>query len=225
MIQAAGSTGASPVQTLLYPKVWIARERALSATSCLAKLWPVKTLHEMVGTESSGAGGAAPGGGQPPFDFSALQNVLADPSIKQMAEQIASAPEFAQMTQAHSDCAGACKVSVCSLVSPPQQELSQARRTQALQASMANGGAPAGGMPGGPARGGPALDPEAYANAMTGVLQNPQFMQMAEQLGQQIMTVRGRELLSALLGELTSSLRVSDAWMCAALSKTRVWRR
>ncbi|KAK9835220.1 hypothetical protein WJX81_006603 [Elliptochloris bilobata] len=60
--------------------------------------------------------------------------------------------------------------------------------TQALQASMANGGPGAGAMPDGAARGGPALDPDAYAAAMTGVLQNPQFMQMAEQLGQQIMT-------------------------------------
>ena len=77
----------------------------------------VEALHEMVGTESSGAGGAAPGGGQPPFDFSALQNVLADPSIKQMAEQIASAPEFAQMTQVRGDCAGTCKVSACCLAS------------------------------------------------------------------------------------------------------------
>lgn len=53
----------------------------------------------MVGTDGSNPGGAAPGGGPPPFDFSALQNVLSDPNIKQMAEQIASAPEFAQLTQ------------------------------------------------------------------------------------------------------------------------------
>ena len=99
------------------------------------------------------------------------------------------------------------------------------RRPQALQASMANGGAAAGGMPGGPARGGPALDPEAYASAMTGVLQNPQFMQMAEQLGQQIMTVRGRELLSALLGACDKQPALPDACVCAALSKTQVWRR
>lgn len=61
---------------------------------------------------------------------------------------------------------------------------------QALQASMAHGGPAAGALPEGAARGGPAMDPDAYAAAMTGVLQNPQFMQMAEQLGQQIMTVR-----------------------------------
>lgn len=40
---------------------------------------------------------------------------------------------------------------------------------------------------GGP--GGASLDPEQYAQAMSSVLGNPEFMQMAEKLGQQIMTV------------------------------------
>ncbi len=35
----------------------------------------------------------------------------------------------------------------------------------------------------------PPVDPAAYADAMSGVLQNPQFMEMAEKLGQQIMQV------------------------------------
>jgi len=44
-----------------------------------------------------------------------------------------------------------------------------------------------GGMPGMP--GMPGMDPSAYANMMSGVLQNPQFVEMAEKLGQQIMQV------------------------------------
>jgi hypothetical protein len=48
------------------------------------------------------------------------------------------------------------------------------------------GGLEGNGMGGGGAA--PPIDPEQYAQAMSGVLQNPQFMQMAEQLGQQIMT-------------------------------------
>ena len=35
----------------------------------------------------------------------------------------------------------------------------------------------------------PGMDPSAYANMMSGVLQNPQFVEMAEKLGQQIMQV------------------------------------
>ena len=38
-------------------------------------------------------------------------------------------------------------------------------------------------------RGAPPVDPSNYAEAMSGVLQNPQFMEMAEKLGQQIMQV------------------------------------
>lgn len=79
---------------------------------------------------------------------------MQDPNIKNMAEQIAQDPAFAQMSAA-------------------------------LQASMANGGnAPA------QAAGQPPIDPEQYAQAMTSVLSNPGFMEMAEKLGQQIMTVR-----------------------------------
>ena len=65
------------------------------------------------------------------------------------------------------------------------QDPAFAQMSAALQASMANGGAE-------PGRSGatPPIDPDQYAQAMSGVLQNPQFMQMAEKLGQQIMSVR-----------------------------------
>lgn len=65
------------------------------------------------------------------------------------------------------------------------QDPAFAQMSSALQASLANGGE--GGM--GAAPGVPPVDPENYANAMTSVLQNPQFMEMAEKLGQQIMQV------------------------------------
>lgn len=80
-----------------------------------------------------------------------------------MAEQIAQDPNFTQMAQA-------------------------------MQAGV--GGVPGmPGMPGagagGPAGGPPAgVDPAAYTSMMSGVLQNPQFVEMAEKLGQQIMQVR-----------------------------------
>ena len=94
--------------------------------------------------------------------------MLQDPAIKEMAENIARDPAFAQMTAA-------------------------------LQQSMGPGGSgmPAmpgmPGMPGGAGLAGPAgaasFDPSQYMEAMSGVLQNPAFMQMAEQLGSKIMQV------------------------------------
>ena len=53
------------------------------------------------------------------------------------------------------------------------------------------GGAPGGAPPEAAAAAGPAgFDTSKYMEAMGGVLQNPQFMEMAEKLGQQIMQVR-----------------------------------
>jgi hypothetical protein len=45
----------------------------------------------------AGAGEAGPMAGA--FDFSAMQNLLNDPSIRVMAEQIAEDPAFAQLTK------------------------------------------------------------------------------------------------------------------------------
>ncbi|KAK9816616.1 hypothetical protein WJX72_002810 [[Myrmecia] bisecta] len=49
--------------------------------------------------KAPGAGGL-PSGLPDTFDFSALQNVLQDPQIKQMAEQISQDPAFAKMSEA-----------------------------------------------------------------------------------------------------------------------------
>ena len=93
-----------------------------------------------------------------------------DPSIKQMAEQIAQDPAFAQMT-------AALQASVAG------------DEAGAPSAAEKSAEAPAGG----PA-GLPTMDAEKYAQAMSNVLQNQHFMEMAEKLGQQIMSVsRWRE--------------------------------
>lgn len=70
--------------------------------------------------------------------------------------------------------------------------------TQSLQASMGAGGS--GGMPGMPPPGMPApggapdmsqMDPSKYMEAMSGMFQNKNFMEMAERLGKTIIEVRG----------------------------------
>eukprot|EP00245_Coleochaete_scutata_P012323 TRINITY_DN475_c0_g2_i1.p1 TRINITY_DN475_c0_g2~~TRINITY_DN475_c0_g2_i1.p1 ORF type:complete len:396 (+),score=116.29 TRINITY_DN475_c0_g2_i1:113-1189(+) len=85
-----------------------------------------------------------PSGGNP-FDFSAMQGLLNDPSIKEMAEQIARDPAFSQMAQQ-------------------------------LQSSVRTGDS-----------GVRQLDTSAYVQAMQGVMSNPQFMNMAEKLGNALM--------------------------------------
>ena len=93
-----------------------------------------------------------------------------------MAEQIAQDPSFAQMAQAMQANMGA----MMGGAAPPAAPTSN-RSAAAEEPAMP------GGMPGMP--GMPNMDPGAYANMMSGVLQNPQFVEMAEKLGQQIMQV------------------------------------
>lgn len=100
-----------------------------------------------------------------------LSAVLQDPSIKEMAEQIAQDPSFTQMAQAMQAGMGG----MGGMPSIP---------------GMPGAGAGAGGAPGA------GMDPAAYTDMMSGVLQNPQFVEMAEKLGQQIMQVRHVPLFS-----------------------------
>ncbi|CAM0952374.1 unnamed protein product [Alopecurus aequalis] len=101
------------------------------------------------------------GAGLPsPFDFSNMSDLLNDPSIREMAEQIASDPIFNQMAE------------------------------QLQKSAQANG-----------EQGVPNLDPRAYMETMTQVMQNPQFMSMAERLGSTLMQDPG---MSSMLENLTS---------------------
>ena len=88
-----------------------------------------------------------------------------------MAEQIAQDPAFAQMTKTLQE-------SMAGLVSPDAAAAGP-------DAAMAGPDAAAAAA----AAADPNFDPAKYMDAMTNVLQNPQFMQMAEKLGQRIMQV------------------------------------
>ncbi|XAR59902.1 hypothetical protein NMG60_11015912 [Bertholletia excelsa] len=82
-----------------------------------------------------------------PFDFSAMTSLLNDPSIKELAEQIAKDPSFNQMAE---------------------------------QLQKTFHGAPADD-------GIPQFDTQQYYSTMQQVMQNPQFMTMAERLGNALM--------------------------------------
>ncbi|KAK9073934.1 hypothetical protein SSX86_006528 [Deinandra increscens subsp. villosa] len=88
-----------------------------------------------------------PGAGFPanPFDFSSMAGLLNDPSVKDLAEQIAKDPSFNQMAE-------------------------QLQKT--FQAGE-------GGVP--------QFDTQQYYTTMQQVMQNPQFMSMAERLGSALM--------------------------------------
>ena len=118
---------------------------------------------------------------------------MQDPSIKQMAEQIANDPSFLGLTQQLQE-------SMASMMGGAEGA--------AAGGAGAGAGAAAGGMPGMPPMPGmpgmpgmpdPAnFDPTKYMQAMSGMFQNPQFMQMAEKLGQAIIQVRACQSASML---------------------------
>jgi hypothetical protein len=138
--------------------------------------------------------GSADVPGMPPggIDLSALHNVLSDPGIKARAQHGASsATRFTAAVRAHVAACVAFDSSSCFLwMQDMAEKIAEdpafAQMTAALQQSM--GGAP--GVAPEAAGAGPAgFDTSKYMEAMGGVLQNPQFMEMAEKLGQQIMQV------------------------------------
>jgi hypothetical protein len=126
--------------------------------------------------------GMPPGGGA--FDFSALQNALNDPSIKQMAEQIANDPSFMGLTQQLQE-------SMATMMGGAEGAGAGAAAAGGAAAGGGIPGMPPGmagmpGMPGMPGMDPANFDPTKYMQAMSGMFQNPQFMQMAEKLGQAI---------------------------------------
>ncbi|RLN40620.1 ankyrin repeat domain-containing protein 2A-like [Panicum miliaceum] len=109
------------------------------------------------------AGPSAPAN---PFDFSTMMNLLNDPSIKEMAEQIAKDPAFTEMAEQLQK----------TVVSPRQ--------------------APAAAAPEAVA-----LDPQKYVATMQQLMQNPQFVAMAERLGSALMQ---DPAMATMLGGLTN---------------------
>ena len=111
-----------------------------------------------------------------------------------MAEKIAEDPNFAQMAQA-------MQANMGGMMGGSPGAPAPATPGRGANTAESTGVPDMPGMPG-MAGGMPGMDPAAYANMMSGVLQNPQFVEMAEKLGQQIMQVSGKDMspvLSVLL--------------------------
>ena len=79
--------------------------------------------------------GMPPGG---PFDFSAMQNLLNDPSIKTMAEQIAEDPAFAQLTKTLQQSLGGAAGEGSGEGAAPRAALNPQQYMNAMQGVMQN---------------------------------------------------------------------------------------
>ncbi|KAK6241467.1 hypothetical protein SCA6_006856 [Theobroma cacao] len=115
-------------------------------------------------TQGRASPATMPGPGFPapnPFDFSAMSGLLNDPSIKELAEQIAKDPSFNQMAE----------------------QLTQTFQGAAVEESV------------------PQFDAQQYYSTMQQVMQNPQFMTMAERLGNALMQ---DPAMSSMLESLTN---------------------
>lgn len=113
-----------------------------------------------------------PPGGMPgmpgAFDFSALQQALNDPAIKQMAEQIANDPSFKEVTKQLQD-------SMAGIFGGALPGAAGAGGDGAARAAAPDPAALMANM-----------DPSKYMDAMSKMFSNPNFMNMAEKLGKTI---------------------------------------
>ena len=153
------------------------RTISLSLSVSLPSLSPQSSTSRM-------AAPGAPGG--PPFDFSALSSVLNDPSIREMAESIANNPAFASMTQSLQ----ASLLGGAGAAAAAGGEGGAGAASNADAAGASGASAPASASASAPgAAGMPPIDPSKYAEGMSSVMGNPDFLTMAEKLGKQIMAV------------------------------------
>ncbi|XP_066366672.1 ankyrin repeat domain-containing protein 2A-like [Miscanthus floridulus] len=127
---------------------------------------PVPAAEQQPQPKTAGAARrAGPSAPANPFDFSTMMNLFNDPSIKEMAEQIAKDPAFTEMAEQLQK----------TVVSPRQQQRQQAPAAQ--------------------------LDPQKYVATMQQLMQNPQFVAMAERLGSALMQ---DPAVSTMMGGLTN---------------------
>eukprot|EP00892_Ulva_mutabilis_P009751 jgi/Ulvmu1/7148/UM034_0054.1 len=120
----------------------------------------------------------------PGFDMSQMQEILNNPEIRQMAEQMAQDPNFQAMTQ---------QLAGLGLggMAPPAVDGAAAG---AAAAPAAGAAARDGEVPvptdetasaAGPA-GAPQISPDQYMKAMQGIMSNPDFAKMAEDIGKKM---------------------------------------
>lgn len=110
-----------------------------------------------------------------------------------MAEQIANDPSFQGLT------------------SQLQESMAGVMGGMGGEGAAANGAAPPGMPPGMPPMPDPAnFDPTKYMQAMSGMFQNPQFMQMAEKLGQAIIQVKNSAKLLCTHCTLPTACRIPE---------------
>ncbi|CAI5515154.1 unnamed protein product [Closterium sp. Naga37s-1] len=134
----------------------------------------------------SEANAATPGGPPNAFDFSSLAGVLNDPSIKEMAEQIAKDPSFSQMTQ---ELQGSVKVG-----SDGAPQLDPQQYMKAMQQVMSN-----------PSfmtiaeKFGNALMQDPQMMTMMQTLQNPSYR---DQMQQRVAAIKEDPSLKSVLEEL-----------------------
>ena len=171
-------------------------------------------LAGLAGASSGGPGG--PGAGA--FDMSALQSILSDPSIKELAAQISNDPSFKSIQEKLAgSMGGAAGGALPGGGDAPSAGGESSKGLPGAAASTGASGAPstsdaaAAPAPTNPADAlaalGGAGGMEQYREAMSAVLQNPGFMKLAEKLGTQLMQDPS---MAAMMNNMNSQQYRSD---------------